>query len=331
MSELENQPPQSPAVTLGKFEDPDWTAKGEKRASVPFSKLETLWINTGTLCNIECVNCYIDSSPTNDRLSYISASEAAQYLDEIELQKLGTREIAFTGGEPFMNPDMIAMLEDALNRGFETLVLTNAMKPLQRKKVKSALLDLCERFGNKLTLRISLDHYTRDLHDQERGEGSFDKALEGIDWLSQNGFTLNLAGRTIWNEEAAQERKGYGDLVKSHQWAIDSDDPRQLILFPEMDEKKDAPEITTKCWGLLDIRPESMMCASSRMVIKRRGAKTPQLVPCTLIAYEENFEMGTTLQEAAGANSGMFTDGAVKLCHPYCAKFCVLGGGSCSV
>ncbi len=330
MSELENQPCTTP-ILVEKFKDPDWTVKGEVRASVPLSKLETLWINTGTLCNIECVNCYIESSPTNDRLSYISASEVAAYLDEIKQQKLGTREIAFTGGEPFMNPDMVAMLEDALKRGFEALVLTNAMQPLQRKKIKSALLDLRERFGGRLTLRISLDHYTRELHDRERGDGSFDKALEGIDWLSQNHFTLNLAGRTIWNEDEEQGRKGYGDLVKSRQWPIEIDDPRQLILFPEMDEKKDVPEITTKCWKILDIRPDAMMCASSRMVIKRRGEKTPQLVPCTLIAYEENFEMGATLQESAHADGGMFKEGAVKLCHPYCAKFCVLGGGSCSV
>jgi len=330
MSKLENQPPQSPPVLAEKFKDPDWTAKGEMRAFVPLSSLETLWINTGTLCNIECVNCYIESSPTNDRLSYISASETAAYLDEIEQQKLGTREVAFTGGEPFMNPDMIAMLEDALRRGFDALVLTNAMKPLQRKKIKNALLDLRDRFGDKLTLRISLDHYTHELHDRERGQGSFDKALVGIDWLSKNDFNLNLAGRTIWNEDEAQGRKGYGDLVKSQQWSIEIDDPRQLILFPEMDAKKDVPEITTKCWELLNIRPDSMMCASSRMVIKRRGAKTPQLVPCTLIAYEERFEMGITLKEAANADGGMFADGAVKLCHPYCAKFCVLGGGSCS-
>ena len=115
---------------------PDWTATRERRATVALDRLETLWINTGTLCNITCQNCYIESSPSNDRLVYITAAEAAAYFDEIEAGGLGTREIGFTGGEPFMNPQLLAMVEDALRRGFEVLVLSNAMQPMQRPKVK---------------------------------------------------------------------------------------------------------------------------------------------------------------------------------------------------
>ena len=92
-----------------KFSHPDITAKGEQRASVSLDGLETLWINTGTLCNIECVNCYIESGPKNDRLAYITAAEAIAYFDEITALGLGTSEIGFTGGEPFMNKDIIAM------------------------------------------------------------------------------------------------------------------------------------------------------------------------------------------------------------------------------
>ena len=66
------------------------------------------------------------------------------------------------------------------------------------------------------------------------------------------------------------------------------------------------------------------------MVVKRKGAARPVVLPCTLLPYDQAFEMGATLGEAARANSGMFDHGAVKLCHPHCAKFCVLGGGSCS-
>src|SRR6267142_1535623 len=89
---LPERPPQ-------KFENPDWTATRERRASVALRRLETLWINTGTLCNITCQNCYIESSPSNDRLAYITAAEAAAYFDEIQAGGLGTREIGFTGGE----------------------------------------------------------------------------------------------------------------------------------------------------------------------------------------------------------------------------------------
>ena len=67
---------------VAKFMNPDRTAKGEPRATVALKRLETLWINTGTLCNITCRNCYIESSPTNDRLAYISAAEVLPFLTE---------------------------------------------------------------------------------------------------------------------------------------------------------------------------------------------------------------------------------------------------------
>ena len=80
-----------------KFRDPDRTADGSSRAEVPFARLRTLWINTGTLCNLTCRGCYIESSPKNDRLVYITAAEVAEYLDEIERRRLGTEETGFTG------------------------------------------------------------------------------------------------------------------------------------------------------------------------------------------------------------------------------------------
>src|SRR6201995_2372267 len=130
-------------LDLRKFRDPVITAKGETRARVALRALETLWFNTGTLCNLTCRNCYIESSPRNDRLAYLTAAEGAPYLDEIEREKLPTRRIGVTGAEPFMNPAIIAMLEDVMSRGLSALVLTNAMKPL--RKLRPELLALRER------------------------------------------------------------------------------------------------------------------------------------------------------------------------------------------
>ena len=93
------------------------------------------------------------------------------------------------------------------------------------------------------------------------------------------------------------------------------------VLFPEMDERIEVPEITTACWGILDKSPDAIMCASSRMVIKRKGAEKPTVLACTLLPYAPEFELGSTLEEA---------ERDVALNHPHCAKFCVLGGASCS-
>jgi uncharacterized Fe-S cluster-containing radical SAM superfamily protein len=314
-----------------KFGDPDVTARGERRARVGLAGLRTLWLNTGSLCNITCRNCYIESSPDNDRLAYLSRAEAAAFLDEIARDRLPVAEIGFTGGEPFMNPDIIDLLDDALERGFSVLVLTNAMQPMLRPRIRDELVALRETHGSRLVVRVSLDHYTVELHDTERTAGSFTKTVEGIDWLAHEGFTVALAGRTCWGESEADLRQGYAALIAARAWPVDAYDHGQLVLFPEMDARTDVPEITESCWEILGKDPRDVMCASSRMVVKRKGAAHPVVLPCTLLPYDPAFEMGATLAQAARADGGMFDHGAVKLCHPHCAKFCVLGGGSCSL
>jgi len=57
------------------------------------------------------------------------------------------------------------------------------------------------------------------------------------------------------------------------------------------------------------------------MVVKRKDASAPAVLACTLLAYDEQFELGRTLADAARP---------VALNHPFCASFCVLGGAACS-
>ena len=90
-----------------------------------------------------------------------------------------------------------------------------------------------------------------------------------------------------------------------------------LVLWGDIE----VPEITTDCWGILNKSPNDIMCSSSRMVVKRKGADKPAVLACTLLAYAPEFELGETLAEA---------ERDVALNHPHCAKFCVLGGASCS-
>jgi hypothetical protein len=199
-----------------------------------------------------------------------------------------------------------------------------------RPRIQAGLMALREAYGPRLVMRVSLDHYGKALHEEERGEGTYDKTIEGIDWLAANGFALALAGRTCWGESEDSLREGYRRLAKERFWPFDAADHGQLVLFPEMDARAEVPEITTACWDILGKRPSDLMCASSRMVVKRKGEDAPVVLPCTLLPYDPAFEMGKTLRDSMLADGGMFARGAVKLCHPHCAKFCVLGGGSCS-
>ncbi len=311
----------SVAANTGKFQDPQRTAKGEPRAHVALTHPQTLWFNTGTLCNIECTNCYIASSPTNDALVYITEDEVCDYLDQIVARGWPVDEIAFTGGEPFMNPQMIGITRAALARGYKVLILTNAMRPMMRPNMQDGLRALQCDFPGQMTLRISVDHWSQTLHDVERGSGAFAVTITGMEWLRDAGIRMAVAGRTVWGESEEDGRAGYAALYAQHRFEIDAQNPGETVLFPEMDEAVEVPEITTACWDILGKSPKDVMCSSSRMVVKRKGAARPAVLACTLLPYAPEFELGHTLAEA---------ERDVSLNHPHCAKFCVLGGASCS-
>lgn len=304
-----------------KFCNPETTATGETRARVDFRRLTTLWVNTGTQCNITCTNCYIESAPDNDRLSYLTTDELTPFLDEVDALSDQPIEIGFTGGEPFLNPHAPALIEAALERGHRALVLTNAMRPMRRPRVERALREMRARYGARLSLRVSLDSHDRALHDRERGDGAFAAALDGLVWLARAGFDISVAGRRGFAESETSARRGFAELFARHDIALDADDPARLVLFPEMEPARDVVEITQACWSLLGKSPADMMCATSRMVVKRKGAAAPSVISCTLLPYTPEFEMGETLAESLNP---------VRLNHPFCAQFCVLGGASCS-
>jgi MoaA/NifB/PqqE/SkfB family radical SAM enzyme len=299
-----------------KFNDPFITADGNKRAFIEAKKINTLWFNTGTLCNIECRNCYIESSPKNDRLVYLTFDEVKLFIDEAIDNNLKTKEIGFTGGEPFMNKDILKMVDYALEKKFKVLILSNAMKPMLNKKEE--LLKL--RHPN-LTIRVSIDHYNKTKHEEVRGKGTYEVMMKGLNWLSQNNFNFALATRLIWDESENNLRQNFQEFINTYQLNLDAYSNEQLVTFAEMDEKIDTPEITTDCWGILNKDPNDIMCSWSRMVVKKKGSKKPSVIACTLLPYDEEFDLGESLTNSLQK---------IYLNHKHCSKFCVLGGSSCS-
>lgn len=299
-----------------KFNDPFITADGNKRAFIEAKKINTLWFNTGTLCNIECKNCYIESSPKNDRLVYLTFDEVKLFIDEAIDNNLKTKEIGFTGGEPFMNKDILKMVDYALEKKFKVLILSNAMKPMLNKKEE--LLKL--RHPN-LTIRVSIDHYNKTKHEEVRGKGTYEVMMKGLNWLSKNNFNFALATRLLWDESENNLRQNFQEFINTYQLNLDAYSNKQLVTFAEMDEKIDTPEITTDCWGILNKDPNDIMCSWSRMVVKKKGSKKPSVIACTLLPYDEEFDLGESLTNSLQK---------IYLNHKHCSKFCVLGGSSCS-
>jgi len=292
------------------------TASGHNRAFVKFTGLKTLWFNTGTLCNLSCDGCYIESSPINNKLLYLDTKDVDRYLKQIEIDKLSCDTIGITGGEPFMNKDIISILNLCAKRNYNILVLTNAMQPMLNK------IKELKTFSNykKLTLRVSLDHYSKEEHENIRGKNTWDKALKGICWLATNNFKINIASRII-NKNEELVRDGFAKLFKKNNLTIDAYNKNDLVLFPEMNSYSDTPEITTDCWDILNNNPKNMMCSNSRMIVKRREDSKTHIVSCTLIPFERDFSYGNNLKDSFKK---------IYLNHPFCSKFCVLGGASCS-
>jgi len=299
-----------------KFKDQKVTADGSNRAFIEARNIKTLWFNTGTLCNIECRNCYIESSPKNDSLAYLTFEEVKSFIDEAVDKNLGTNEIGFTGGEPFMNKDIMKMIDYSLRKGFKVLVLSNAMKPmLNRTK------ELIKLNHSNLTIRVSIDHYEKEKHEEIRGKNTYDVMMQGLKWLNENNFNYTLATRLLWNEKEEDLRKNFGTFIKNNNLRLDTNSPKELVTFAEMDEKIDTPEITTSCWDILNKDPNDIMCSWSRMVVRKKNSKNPSVIACTLLPYADEFDLGETLTNSLQK---------IYLNHKHCSKFCVLGGSSCS-
>ena len=247
-----------------KFKDQKVTADGSNRAFIEARNIKTLWFNTGTLCNIECKNCYIESSPKNDSLAYLTFEEVKSFIDEALDKNLGTNEIGFTGGEPFMNKDILKMIDYSLRKGLKVLVLSNAMKPmLNRTK------ELIKLNHPNLIVRVSIDHYEKEKHEEIRGKNTYDVMLQGLKWLNENNFNYTLATRLLWKEKEEDLRKNFGTFIKNNNLKLDTYSPKELVTFAEMDEKIDTPEITTSCWNILNKDPNDVMCSWSRMVVRK--------------------------------------------------------------
>ncbi len=299
------------------FINKNFTSLGKPRAYVELKKIENLWFNTGTLCNLKCNDCYIESSPTNKNLQYINLKEVKKYIKEIKDNNFGTKHIGLTGGEPFMNPFILDILHYLLKQKLKVLVLSNGMRPI---KLKFQHLLILPNLSN-LTIRISVDHYKKNYHESIRGLNTWKQLIDNIIWLNNKGLNLKIASKLNKNESEESLRNGFSKLFKKNKLSIDAFDKNQLIVFPIMNSKKNATEITQDCWKILNKSPENIMCSNSRMIVKRKNEIDTKVLSCTLITKDKSFELGKDL---------VSSEKKVFLNHPFCSQFCVLGNSSCS-
>lgn len=252
--------------------------------------LDTLWFQVaGTLCNIECTHCFISSSPRNHSHEMLSLADVERRL--AEARELGVREYYFTGGEPFMNRDMIPILEATLKQGPAT-VLTNGM--LLRADVCRRLRELFDASEYSLDIRVSLDGFDRESHDAIRGKGVWDRVMFGLRNLAAAGInpviTVTTAAEGV---ESGEGRTRFLDLIRGFGFAR----PRLKVL-PLF--RIGAEETRTRAYEewerltrdtLTDEEASVLQCSSCRMVTSKG------VYVCPILIEEPEARMGDTLAE----------------------------------
>lgn len=154
-----------------------------------------LWIYTNFHCNLRCDYCAVASSPLARRRS-IGLERFTQVVDEAVTE--GFTELYMTGGEPFLEPDIVDMIAYASNR-LPTVVLTNGMLFRGRRGDELARL---QGHGD-LVLQVSIDGARAGTHDVHRGEGTWERAMEGIVVAQQQGLPVRV--RTTETDENRDE------------------------------------------------------------------------------------------------------------------------------
>ena len=154
---------------------------GRAHQEVEIALLSRLWVYTNYDCNLHCSYCLVSSSPSTPRRG-LPLETFCSLIDEAVA--LGCEEVFLTGGEPAILPHIAAMIAYATPR-LRTTMLTNGML---WKGPRLARLEAVNH--PNLTLQVSLDSGTPDLHDYYRGPGTWAKTVEGIKTLRERGFRV---------------------------------------------------------------------------------------------------------------------------------------------
>ncbi len=280
---------------------------------VPYG-LKELWFHTGTTCNLSCPFCLEGSHPGDDRIQKINLEEAKPYLDEAK--KLGAEQFSFTGGEPFVNKEFMAILSYALELN-PCLVLTNATDPLinQMDHVSNLLAK-----PNKVSFRISIDSHLEAEHDKNRGQGNFQKSLTTAKRLYDLGFKISVARQMLPMENTAEIDAEYRKVFVENGLSEDT----FIVVFPDLEKPNvqvDTPTITENCMTTYQTEESrnKFMCAFSKMIVKKDGKLT--VLPCTLVDDSKQYEQGGDLEQTISQK--------IFLHHHRCFS-CFKYGSSCS-
>lgn len=278
--------------------------------TLPLLYLDTLWLQvTGTVCNIACRHCFISCGPKNDTHPYMSVQQVQQALDDA--RESGVREYYFTGGEPFLHPEIFELIDRTLAQG-PLSILTNGM--LIDGECAAALRQRFDRSRYSFDLRVSLDGTTAQENDPIRGRGTFDQIIAGIRHLADVGLNPVLTVTEV-NTATDASRDAFRKLLRDLGLAK----PRTKFLAPfRIGREERRGRGYQRHERLLegDLEPgdaDVLQCSSCRMVTARG------VWPCPILINVDDARMADRLTNALGP---------IELSHPACYT-CHVEGVSC--
>jgi AdoMet-dependent heme synthase len=285
----------------------DQQVKSESKLPiVELKSLDILWFQVGgTRCNLECSHCFISCSPHNDKFDFLDYESVAKSLEESK--QYGVKEFYFTGGEPFLNRDIVAILSKTLEYGPAT-VLTNAtvLKKEWLEELQTVLKNSC----HPLEFRVSIDGPSPETNDPIRGEGTFERAMKGVKLLVENGFQPIITMTRVW--ECCEEKnilESFKNILKENGY----EKPRLKVL-PRLKIGAEENRTTGYCQQervtsemLEDYDPSQLLCSHSRLV-SDKGVHV-----CPILLDEPDSLMGENLEQSLGGYS--IHHGACHTCY----------------
>jgi MoaA/NifB/PqqE/SkfB family radical SAM enzyme len=293
--------------------------------------LEDLWIMQGSVCDLRCRHCYTASSPSNNRLQQITFAELKPHLEDAG--RLAVQKIYFTGGEVFVNDDVLHGRALQNEEFLQSLSLALEIAPVEiltngRIHIRNHLKELVElrnRHGDRLKLRVTLESPHPEEHDAIRGKSTFAQTTATIRMLGDAGFIpVITAERPLLSlHEDDEIRNMYESLFPGMSVEVNLignmiEMGHQLQTLAQRGITPQ-PEtfITTNCFAILNQPPETLMCHSSRCIQKIDGEL--RYYPCPVIYDDERFDLGPTLAESLRR---------VYLGHKNCFDYCMKGRGA---
>ncbi len=271
--------------------EPQGRGRGEPAPQVPLVSLDYLWFQVaGTVCNLRCSHCFISCSPENHSFWFLDLATVRRHLEES--RGWGVREYYFTGGEPFMNKDLLVMLEETLALG-PASVLTNATLMPERTVRRLAEIEAASPYS--LEIRVSLDGPSPETNDPIRGQGTFDRAMAGVRRLVEHGLLPIITAAQVW--EPQDDESVYRRFVEALN-KVGYERPRIKIL-PSLHIGREA--LRSRGYSELEIVSSAMLngyeitqllCSSGRIVTSRG------IYVCPILIDAPDARLGDTLEEA---------------------------------